>query len=83
MASFPASTAPARFSFAIAVASMSMTWSRYGGAPHVVGAPRAVSRSFAPYGMPVSGLAAFRASARSAVAASASARSRVSVASAL
>src|SRR6185503_17147925 len=83
IATFAASTAPARFSFATAVASRSNTWSRYGGAPQVVGAPFAASRSFAPYGMPSSGRRSRRLSAASARFASARARSRMTVATAL
>ena len=48
-------TAPAASSFCTTAASSSRTWSRYGSAPHVVGAPRAARRSLAPYGMPWSG----------------------------
>src|SRR5437868_8964597 len=83
IASFAASTAPLFFSFATTVASSPMIWSRYGGAPHVVGAPRAASRSFAPYGIPVSGPPCFFAIAVSARFASSSARSGVSAATAL
>src|SRR5579884_3689446 len=48
MPSLAASTAPAAPSRSTTAASKSNTWSRKGGAPHVVGAPRAASRSFAP-----------------------------------
>src|SRR6185503_4209124 len=51
--------------------------------PQVVGAPFAASRSFAPYGMPSSGRRSRRASAASARFASARARSRMTVATAL
>ena len=67
----------------MAVASSSMICSRYGGAPHVVGAPFAASRSLAPYGMPVSAFVSRRLIAVSARFASDSARSRVTVATAL
>jgi hypothetical protein len=66
------------------VASVSKVWWRNGAAPHVVGAPAAASRSLAPYGMPCSGPrhcpAVISASARRA---SRSARSRVTVTTAL
>src|SRR5215212_9550688 len=48
--SLPSNTAPAASSRATTVASWSITWSRYGVAPQVVGAPRTASRSFAPQG---------------------------------
>ena len=55
---------------------------RYGGAPHVVGAPVAATRSFAPYGTPCNAVRAL-ARVRSARRASVSARSRIRLATAL
>ena len=52
MASLAQSTAPARRSRRTTVASPWSSWSRYGCAPQVVGAPSAASRSLTPYGMP-------------------------------
>src|SRR5215813_12534050 len=48
MASLAQRTAPAASSFRITVASKSKCCSRYGAAPHVVGAPAVARRSFAP-----------------------------------
>ncbi len=82
--SLATSTAPASVSRRTTSASSAKTWFRYGSAPHVVGMPAVASRSFTPYGMPCSGPRS-RPAARiaSAAFASASARSRVSVTTAL
>src|SRR5947209_5464534 len=83
MLSFTVSTPPWRPSRRMTVASRSMTWSRNGGAPQVVGPPRAANRSLTPYGMPPRIGASEWLRRRSARRASARARSGSNAATAL